>query len=156
MDLLSTSTILWGIWWELSHHKQNMFGLKFYTPWHSCTIAPSMRLLDFHLSMFGRVPRLPVDAPFKSDNSKVSFPQYIKELRKDLHEAMIMGGSLHPPTHTTWLCFSHSLLCFRWEWRWLYSRPYCPHSALGLSDSTGGHTSSAQSSSITHRRLCDW
>lgn len=54
-------------------------------------LASNATHLDIHL-MFGRVPRLPVDILFKSalrDNSEVSFPQYIEELRKDLQEAII-------------------------------------------------------------------
>lgn len=41
--------------------------------------------------MFGRVPRLPVDVLFKSvlrDDGEVSLPQYVKELKRDLQEAM--------------------------------------------------------------------
>lgn len=44
--------------------------------------------------MFGRVPCLPVDVLFESvlrDDSKISFPQFIKELRNYLHEAMIVA-----------------------------------------------------------------
>lgn len=38
------------------------------------------------------VPRLPVDVLFKSvlRDGEVSFPEYIKELKKDLHEAMVL------------------------------------------------------------------
>lgn len=44
--------------------------------------------------MFGRVPRLPVDVLFKSalkDDCEVLFPQYVEDLKSDLHEAMVLA-----------------------------------------------------------------
>lgn len=60
---------------------------------YNSTVHETTGFPPFYL-MFGRVPRLPVDVLFKSalrEDGEMSFPQYVKELKQDLREAMALA-----------------------------------------------------------------